>query len=191
MPLIFITGGVRSGKSHFAEQAAIDQFYNESLREKRLVYIASGVTTDSEMRKRIVRHREDRRAQEVPWLTMEAPYHIEIALNELDDGDIVLWDCVTTWLTNAFYEGFETGMPCVKKSGCLEEKLRIMKEAVQRLLDKKVTLFVVSNELFDEPPYESKEVELYRQMLGELHQWFVFVANEAYEIDYGIVRKWK
>ncbi len=79
----------------------------------------------------------------------------------------------------------------MERPGCLDKKLQALKEAVLTLLDKRVTLFVVSNELFDEPPYTSEEVELYRQMLGQLHQWFVSVAHEAYEINYGIVKKWK
>lgn len=191
MPLIFITGGVRSGKSHFAEQAAVAQYQNESLQEKRLVYIASGVATDKEMEKRIVRHKEDRQAQGVTWHTVEAPYNVNATFSNIVDGDVVLWDCVTTWLTNVFYEGFDTGKPCVEKPGCLEAKIQMMKEDVKTLLEKKVTLFVVSNELFDEPPYSSNEVELYRQMLGKLHQWFVSVAKDAYEMNYGIVKKWK
>ncbi|MFJ7954166.1 bifunctional adenosylcobinamide kinase/adenosylcobinamide-phosphate guanylyltransferase [Lysinibacillus sp. NPDC096418] len=191
MPLIFITGGVRSGKSYFAEQAAVAQYQNEPFKQKRLVYVASGVATDNEMEKRIIRHQADRLAQEVSWHTIEAPYRVDLAFSELAAGDVALWDCVTTWLTNAFYEGFDSGTPCVGKPGCLKEKLRVMKESVVTLLKKKVTLFVVSNELFDEPSYTSEEVELYRQMLGELHQWFVSVANTAYEMDYGVVKKWK
>lgn len=191
MPLIFITGGVRSGKSHFAEQAAVALYQNNSAIQKRLIYIASGVATDAEMERRISRHKEDRIAQEVSWLTMESPYQITNAFNEIVEGDIVLWDCVTTWLTNAFYEGFDTGQPCSEKPGCLEEKLRMMKAGIESLLAKKVTFFVVSNELFDEPPYSSLEVEYYRQLLGKLHQWFVSVATEAYEMNYGIVKRWK
>lgn len=191
MPLIFITGGVRSGKSHFAEQAAVAHFQNESYPTKRLVYIASGVATDAEMEKRILRHKEDRKAQDVSWHTIESPYQITNAFDEIVEGDIVLWDCVTTWLTNAFYEGFDTGQPCLEKPGCLEEKLSMMKAGVESLLAKKVTIFVVSNELFDEPFYKSMEVEYYRQMLGKLHQWFVSVATEAYEMNYGIVKRWK
>ena len=191
MPLIFITGGVRSGKSHFAEDAAVTHFQTKSMHGQRLIYIASGVALDREMEKRIVRHQADRQAQTVKWLTIEAPYEIADTLSNLIDGDVVLWDCVTTWLTNAFYEGFETGTPCVAQPSCLEEKLRVVKRAVETLLEKRVTFFVVSNELFDEPPYTNEEVELYRQMLGKLHQWFVSIADEAYEINYGIVKKWK
>lgn len=191
MPLIFITGGVRSGKSHFAEQTAVAHYQNESYQKKRLVYIASGVATDAEMEKRILRHKEDRKAQDVSWHTMESPYQITEAFSEIVEGDIVLWDCVTTWLTNVFYEGFDTGQPCLEKPGCLEEKLSMMKAGVESLLAKEVTIFVVSNELFDEPSYNSPEVEYYRQMLGKLHQWFVSVATEAYEMNYGIVKRWK
>ena len=191
MPLIFITGGVRSGKSHFAEQAAISFYQEVSDPLKRLVYIASGVATDIEMEKRILRHKEDRKTQDVSWYTMESPYQITEAFSEIEKDDIVLWDCVTTWLTNVFYEGFETGQPCLEKTGCLEEKLRIMKAGVKSLLEKKVTIFVVSNELFDEPAYRSHEVEYYRQTLGGLHQWFVSIATEAYEMNYGIAKKWK
>ncbi|MCL1699506.1 bifunctional adenosylcobinamide kinase/adenosylcobinamide-phosphate guanylyltransferase [Lysinibacillus sp. Bpr_S20] len=191
MPLIFITGGVRSGKSHFAEKAAVTHYQTEFMQAQRLIYIASGVALDHEMEKRIVRHQADRRAQNIEWLTIEAPYDIANTLYNLSDGDVVLWDCVTTWLSNAFYEGFDRGTPCVEQPGCLQEKIEGLKKAVKTLLEKRVTFFIVSNELFDEPPYASEEVELYRQMLGKLHQWFVSIADEAYEINYGVVKKWK
>ncbi|MGE7693841.1 bifunctional adenosylcobinamide kinase/adenosylcobinamide-phosphate guanylyltransferase [Lysinibacillus sp. NPDC094177] len=191
MPLIFITGGVRSGKSHFAEKAAVSHYQTKFLQVQRLIYIASGVAMDQEMKKRILRHQADRRAQNIEWLTIEAPYDIADTLHKLTDGDVVLWDCVTTWLTNAFYEGFDKGTPCVEQPGCLEKKLNVLKNAVETLLEKRVTFFIVSNELFDEPPYSNEEVELYRQMLGKLHQWFVSIADEAYEINYGVVKKWK
>ncbi|MEB2301196.1 bifunctional adenosylcobinamide kinase/adenosylcobinamide-phosphate guanylyltransferase [Lysinibacillus xylanilyticus] len=191
MPLIFITGGVRSGKSHFAEKAAVTHYQTKFKQAQRLIYIASGVALDREMEKRIIRHQADRQAQNIEWLTIEAPYDIADTLHKLTDGDVVLWDCVTTWLTNAFYEGFDAGTPCVEQPGCLDKKLEVLKKAVGTLLEKRVTFFIVSNELFDEPPYTNEEVELYRQMLGELHQWFVSIADEAYEIDYGVVKIWK
>ncbi|WP_342545087.1 bifunctional adenosylcobinamide kinase/adenosylcobinamide-phosphate guanylyltransferase [Lysinibacillus sp. FSL W7-1291] len=191
MPLIFITGGVRSGKSHFAEQAAMQQYQTQFSTAKRLIYLASGLAVDREMEKRIHRHQADRQAQPIQWLTVEAPYAIAEVFETLQDGDVVLWDCVTTWLTNAFYEGYDSGTPCVQRPGCLENKLQIVKQAIQSLLKKNMTFFVVSNELFDEPPYNSDEVELYRRTLGQFHQWFVAMAQEAYEMNDGIVKRWK
>jgi len=191
MPLIFITGGVRSGKSHFAEQTAIQHYQAQPGTKKRLMYLASGIALDDEMEKRIDRHQADRQAQPIQWLTVDAPYAIASVFETLEDGDVVLWVCVTTWLTNAFYEGYDSGTPCLAQPGCLESKLRVVKQAIQSLQKRNVTLLVVSNELFDEPPYQNEEVELYRRTLGQFHQWFVSVAQEAYEMNYGIVKRWK
>ncbi|WP_036117336.1 bifunctional adenosylcobinamide kinase/adenosylcobinamide-phosphate guanylyltransferase, partial [Lysinibacillus sphaericus] len=68
MPLIFITGGVRSGKSHFAEKAAMQQYQAQFNTAKRLIYLASGLAVDREMEKRIHRHQADRQAQPIQWL---------------------------------------------------------------------------------------------------------------------------
>ena len=55
--LTFICGGVRSGKSAYAERWLV----NEARKNGgRLVYIASGKATDSEMQARIERHQQDR-----------------------------------------------------------------------------------------------------------------------------------
>ncbi|MFJ7369549.1 bifunctional adenosylcobinamide kinase/adenosylcobinamide-phosphate guanylyltransferase [Lysinibacillus sp. NPDC098008] len=186
MPLIFIAGGVRSGKSQFAEQMAA-----RYCQAQRFIYLASGVALDQEMQQRILRHQADRQAQPIHWHTVEAPSAIADALAECKAGDIVLWDCVTTWLANIFYEGFDDGTPCFAQPGCLDNKLAQVKQAIEALLAQDIVLLVVSNELFDEPPYASHEVELYRQTLGQCHQWFVATAQEAYEIHYGIVKRWK
>uniref|UniRef100_UPI0020BF8C7F bifunctional adenosylcobinamide kinase/adenosylcobinamide-phosphate guanylyltransferase n=1 Tax=Lysinibacillus sp. D4B1_S16 TaxID=2941231 RepID=UPI0020BF8C7F len=71
MPLFFITGGLRSVKSHFAEQAGIQHFQAQPSTEKRLIYIASGIALDDEMEKRIDRRQADRLAQPRIWLTVE------------------------------------------------------------------------------------------------------------------------
>ncbi|MEG0449293.1 MAG: bifunctional adenosylcobinamide kinase/adenosylcobinamide-phosphate guanylyltransferase [Lysinibacillus sp.] len=191
MPLIFITGGVRSGKSAFAESTARTLFHNELQDEKRLVYVASGVATDSEMTKRIMKHQRDREQQSIEWHTIEAPVDLHAACMHIKAGDIVLWDCVTTWLTNAFYEGFEQGNPCIAHSGCIEQKITEVQQEITTLLTKNVQLIIVSNELFDEPTYVNDEVEKYRKLLGEIHQWFVTTAQQAFEMDYGVVKRWK
>ncbi|XMB85785.1 bifunctional adenosylcobinamide kinase/adenosylcobinamide-phosphate guanylyltransferase [Mycoplasmatota bacterium WC44] len=49
--LSFISGGVRSGKSTFAEKLVKDNC------TKRKVYIATAKVTDDEMRKRVLKHK--------------------------------------------------------------------------------------------------------------------------------------
>ncbi|HEX3245849.1 MAG TPA: bifunctional adenosylcobinamide kinase/adenosylcobinamide-phosphate guanylyltransferase [Chloroflexota bacterium] len=59
--LTLVTGGIRSGKSELAERLASDL-------GERVVYVATGGPTDSEMRARIEEHRRRRPSS---WITVE------------------------------------------------------------------------------------------------------------------------
>ena len=72
--IIFITGGVRSGKSQFAEKIAMERW--QSSGSGQLHYIAAMQPSDSEMEKRISRHQEDRRQSGCQWKTWEQPISI-------------------------------------------------------------------------------------------------------------------
>ncbi|GGG31571.1 adenosylcobinamide kinase/adenosylcobinamide phosphate guanyltransferase [Lysinibacillus alkalisoli] len=181
--MIFIAGGVRSGKSAFAEQLA-----KQKVTTGRLVYMASGVATDSEMHKRIKRHQKDRAESDYNWHTIEASVHIEAVLKTMQPHDVVVWDCVTTWLTNLLY------MPLSNQQLSSEETIAKTIEQTKAAiiaLPKTCTLIIVSNELFDEPELINNEMNRYRKKLGHLHEWFVAQSDEAYELTEGIVKRWK
>lgn len=185
MELTFIAGGVRSGKSAFAENLALSAYKGDG----RLVYMASGVAMDSEMKQRIARHQKDRATQPVAWHTIEAPLRIGAIMNTLREGDVVLWDCVTTWLTNMMYMPMEN--KTINSSERLEEARMIIQQAFATIQHKNITFFVVSNELFDEPDLRHNELNHYRKVLGDIHQWLVEQAKAAYELTEGIAKKWK
>ncbi|MGG0656574.1 bifunctional adenosylcobinamide kinase/adenosylcobinamide-phosphate guanylyltransferase [Rummeliibacillus pycnus] len=186
---IFITGGVRSGKSAYAEQQL--QSLAKNYHTKRLVYVATGVAFDNEMKKRIARHQLDRQKQQCNWITLEQPTNLLQLLSSIQQGDVVLWDCVTTWLTNEFYEGFETGTCNWQQPLKLEKRITEMKTTILQLHSMRVPLVIVSNEVLDEPISKSHEVKLYQEHLGNLHQWFVQQATQAIEMEYGHVHRWK
>ncbi|MCZ2260692.1 bifunctional adenosylcobinamide kinase/adenosylcobinamide-phosphate guanylyltransferase [Sporosarcina sp. G11-34] len=184
--LTFISGGVRSGKSAFAER----QLVTASKRNGgRLVYIASGVKTDIEMKKRIDKHQIHR--AEHNWTTFEQPVKLEELLPSIQQGDFVLWDCLTTWLANELYAGWETGTPCIQQPGCMEQKEAELYKTIDALVDKVAELVIVSNEVLDELPSADAETELYSMWLGRIHQRLVVKANTAIEMDYGIADYWK
>ena len=83
-------GGARSGKSRHAEtlvgQCAAPH-----------AYIATAQAFDDEMRARIDEHRARRSAD---WQTIDAPFELVSALNDVPDRQSVLIDCLTLWLTN-------------------------------------------------------------------------------------------
>jgi len=84
---LLVTGGVRSGKSRYAQQRA------EGLDGPR-TFLATAEAHDGEMQRRIERHRRER---DPSWTTVEEP--IEIAASIGSPG-VVLLDCLTLWVSN-------------------------------------------------------------------------------------------
>lgn len=171
--LVFITGGVRSGKSSFAEHYLMNE------QAKRNVYIASGVAVDSEMKERIKRHQVDRESYPVEWMTIEQPRHFEQIVHRIQQDDGILWDCVTTWLANELYEG---------QMEEVEEQLYV---SIEQLLEKAKVVVIVSNEVLDEPLSEYEYTAMYQAWIGRIHQQLVAKADHAFEMEYGISHQWK
>jgi adenosylcobinamide kinase/adenosylcobinamide-phosphate guanylyltransferase len=88
--MLLIGGGVRSGKSSFAVEAAL------AMGEHR-GFIATATRSDDEMKARIDRHRVDRHDA---FTTVEEPFALAEALISLQRCDVVVVDCVTHWLSN-------------------------------------------------------------------------------------------
>lgn len=172
--LIFISGGVRSGKSAYAESIV------RAAGSGRNVYLASGQAHDEEMKERIERHQKDRRQD--GWLTMEQAYRIDSVLGKLQPNDLVLWDCVTTWLANELYEGWEKGEMCAGIPGCMEAKWSRLQETILKMLGTVDLLTVVSNEVLDDFVRD----ELYQGWLGRIHIWLVQQADQAIEMENGL-----
>ena len=99
--LSLILGGVRSGKSAFAESLAREL-------NRPTLYVATGRPTDSEMESRIIRHRKRRPAH---WSTLEEPFDfagrlktILSALSASAPPPAVLVDSLDTWVSNMLLE---------------------------------------------------------------------------------------
>ncbi|PFA62115.1 cobinamide kinase [Bacillus sp. AFS015802] len=130
--LVFITGGVRSGKSSYAERLAADL----KTTNEPLIYLACGVDTDHEMEERITKHRLDRQASSLDWVTIERPGAIKGIIDSISSNSIVLLDCLTTLLTNEMF-GMETG-----SSAGIEDEIF---QSIILLMEKAQVLLVVSN----------------------------------------------
>jgi adenosylcobinamide kinase/adenosylcobinamide-phosphate guanylyltransferase len=68
--ILLVLGGVRSGKSAFAEKLVREL-------DQPTLYLATGQATDQEMAERIRRHRKSRPAS---WVTLEEPLELAGAL---------------------------------------------------------------------------------------------------------------
>jgi adenosylcobinamide kinase / adenosylcobinamide-phosphate guanylyltransferase len=173
--IIFICGGVRSGKSSFAESRA--DFYKSVVPEADLHYIACGRAVDDEVGQRIRKHQADREKSEHSWITWECPVDIGSLSEKFSSNDIVLLDCVTTLLTN---EMFSAESINERK---LTEKIV---EDVKKLSKNAGRLLLVSNDVFCEPVSTNDFVRNFTKILGMVHQKLVEIAAEAYSVKNGI-----
>lgn len=183
--LTFISGGVRSGKSAFAEKLLVEE---AASAQGKLVYIASGRAVDEEMRQRIEKHKVDRAEED--WLTIEQPVDLANAMCFIQPNDFVLWDCLTTWLANEMYEE-QDGTYCIRMEGCMENKAARLFETIGAIRKKAAHFVIVSNEVLDEPASKYAETQLYCEWIGKLHQHLVSLSDDAIEMDCGLPMYWK
>ncbi|EKN65725.1 cobinamide kinase/cobinamide phosphate guanylyltransferase [Neobacillus bataviensis LMG 21833] len=176
--LIFITGGVRSGKSRLAERLAVEIAGNKG---GQLTYMATGVPSDTEMQQRVDMHKGDRAAGGYRWKTIEQPIQIGRLADSVSESDIILLDCVTTLLNNELFssertwdESFLTSVKDSIITGILSLKRRAG------------AMIVVSNEVLNESLKETNLVFSYGRLLGQIHQKLVKEADRALLVEAGI-----
>ncbi|WP_100372644.1 bifunctional adenosylcobinamide kinase/adenosylcobinamide-phosphate guanylyltransferase [Bacillus sp. FJAT-45037] len=180
--LIFVTGGVRSGKSSYAESLAMSMQTDQS---QKLYYIATSVAADDEMRIRINRHQQIRELSSSNWHVIEKAYDLQELLHQFNDQDVVLIDCLTTLLSNEWFGRVQVEM---KKWDNLDYQVSMIvriKELLKMLAEANWTTVLVSNEV----SYEANNDDLihtYKKRLGELHLHAVECAKRAIFVESGI-----
>lgn len=88
---MLVLGGVRSGKSRYAEELARSQ-------ARPVTLIATAEARDEEMAARIEAHRRHR---DTRWRVIEEPLALAAALRAADSPEsLVIVDCLTVWLSN-------------------------------------------------------------------------------------------
>ena len=160
-------GGARSGKSSYAERLAAE------LGAGEVLYVATAEARDEEMRSRIQAHRAKRPST---WRTLEAPTNVAATLGPgLAGVRVVLFDCVTLWVTNVMLALGEDPEPTAA-----EEAIRREVDALLELIARTASTFlVVSNEvgLGLVPPYPLGR--LYRDALGRVNQTLAARADHV------------
>jgi len=166
--LIFLLGGARSGKSHYAEQWA-------RTAGRQVLFVATAQAFDEEMHDRIQRHQAERPAG---WQTLEAPQQVAAALQpQLASAsyDTVLLDCVTLLAANVLLALPED---CTQEAvnqavlAEIDELLAVYQQA-------QATWLVVSNEVGMGVVPPTKLGRLYRDALGRANQRLAQQADEV------------
>ncbi|MBI4508647.1 MAG: bifunctional adenosylcobinamide kinase/adenosylcobinamide-phosphate guanylyltransferase [Deltaproteobacteria bacterium] len=157
--LILVGGGVRSGKSAFAQSLA------ERIGTRR-VYLATAQAGDAEMAQRILRHREARGDR---FDLIEEPVHVASALSRLGGYDVVVLDCLTLWMSNLLLRGITE-----------EQALAELAKVLDVLCAKTLRCIVVTNEVGMGIVPESPLGRAFRDLAGRAHQELAAAASQVY-----------
>lgn len=178
--IILVTGGSRSGKSTFAEQLAASEGNN-------VLYIATAIPIDEEMKHRIKMHRDQRPKC---WFTLEAYNNLESAVKPLIEGkDAVLLDCVTVMITNLMFDNGEVDWDHIKQEEIMsiEGKIKEQFDKLIKLAEQSTIPFIlVTNELGMGLVPEYTLGRIYRDIAGRVNQMLAAQATEVYLCISGI-----
>lgn len=171
--LIFISGGVRSGKSSLGEKIASD------LASKRKIYLATAKPYDAEIKKRISKHQFDRKDK--GFFTIEKSEALEEILPMLKKDDIILLDCLGALLSNEMYANLNQNLDndfIIKVQNNILNSIILINSQVSNII-------VISNEIFSDGIIYDPPIKAYIEVLGKLHQEIASVADNVIECSFG------
>lgn len=174
--ITLITGGARSGKSRLAESLARES-------KRHVVYIATSLPIDEEMKERIRLHREQRPES---WDLLEQYRGFNLGIQ--DDEAAILLDCITIMVTNIIFDEvrdwsiFET---IGEKSLELSEKLElVVQKELENLIEgmkrRNGPSFIVTNETGMGLVPDTPVNRIFRDVLGRANQ---YLASEADQVS--------
>ena len=177
MTLTYVTGGIRSGKSEFTEQLAISQ-------AGRVLYVAFGVQTDPEMEKRINSHKKRRPSE---WGVLEEPNELTSVQNVYQDYDVILVDCISSWLANHCMWLTEQELKDDQTKTSLIEEVELWLKGIQE----NQQVIVVSNEVGLGGVALSPLGRFFQDVLGKVNQLIAAEADEAFAVFSGLPMRLK
>ena len=166
---ILVLGGVRSGKSRFAQEMA------PRLGE-RVLFVATGEARDEEMKQRIEDHKKKRPSS---WHTIEVPVGVGRRIrNEIGGAQVVIVDCLTLLVSNVISQcGGDAGQVDPE---VIEDRVGVeIKELVECIGGVDASFIIVSNEVGMGLVPESRLGRLYRDILGKVNQELARHADEV------------
>lgn len=154
--IIYISGGVRSGKSRYAQQRALEL-------SEAPVYVATAKIWDADFAERVRLHQHDRGPE---WTTFEA--ESDLCSLPIANRTVVI-DCVTLWLTNLF----------ISADSNTDKALQDFKSEIDGLHQLFGTFIIISNEIGMGVHPESELGRKFADLQGWANQYVASKANEA------------
>ena len=178
-----VIGGVRSGKSDFAEKQVALCLLNKE--QKKAFYIATSLAIGEETKSRIARHQLHRDSKIV---TCELDYKLHTLNEFLDRHDspeqLILIECLSTWV--GWYLSQDKSL-----QQCVIEYEQVKSQFIQRLKQLQAPVFIVTGEVGCGLIGESKLMRVYADKLGELNQEVARLSDKVTLVTAGIAQQIK
>ncbi len=173
MTITLVSGGVRSGKSRFAETLAKEA-------SSSVLYVAFGVSIDHEMEQRINEH-QIRRPKE--WGLLEEPYQLLNGISIYQSYDCILVDSIETWVSNQCIRIPEEQLKNPEYPAAI---LQEAKDWVAKASELDVSIIIVTSETGLGGVAMSPLGRFFQDVLGEVNQLIAENADEVYAVMSGI-----
>lgn len=160
-----VYGGIKSGKSRFAEELALQNV------KKNLYYLATTEFIDEEMAKKIEIHKASRSES---FITLEEPLKLYESIKELEGS--VLVECMSIWLNNMLY---------------YQKSDDVIIDEVKRVLTLQNSITFVLNDVSKSVVSENALVRKFVDLSGIIAQIIAGSCDEVYYVNAGIGTKLK
>jgi adenosylcobinamide kinase/adenosylcobinamide-phosphate guanylyltransferase len=184
-PVILITGGVRSGKSAFAERLAREAAAGAA---GGVVYVATSRVWDEEMAARVAIHQAQRPAT---WRTVEEPLNLETAVDSAGTASVVIVESIDSWVGNQLMDANPVQGEQLDRAAMasLEHALLAHARAVvhahrQRRTPATLILVTLEAGLGVVPPYPLGRA--FRDLLGRVNAALAAEADHVYLLVAGL-----
>jgi adenosylcobinamide kinase/adenosylcobinamide-phosphate guanylyltransferase len=154
--ILLTLGGTRSGKSDYAEQAALALAGGQH----PLYYIATGQAVDAEMKARINQHQRRRSSR---FNTIEAPLDLAQAISTHDSDDVLLIDSLGAWVGNQMMQNAD--LPCA------------INTALTAISQAPCSMVLVSDEIGMGIIPDNAMSRAFRDHIGTINQGVAAIAN--------------
>jgi len=174
---ILIIGGVRSGKSRFAQELALKL-------GKPVLFVATAVAGDEEMQQRIEEHR---RARPSDWSTLEVTTHVGSQISpKIGQAQVVIVDCITLLVNNLFNQYSDQASQPIDAALIEQMLVAEINELIECINQVNASFIVVTNEVGTGLVPANQVGRLYRDLLGKANQMLAQVADEVYLMVAGL-----
>ncbi|SHK53464.1 adenosylcobinamide kinase /adenosylcobinamide-phosphate guanylyltransferase [Clostridium cavendishii DSM 21758] len=173
--MILVTGGARSGKSSFGESLLKDK--------DNVLYIATSIPFDDEMKSRVKKHQEDRPSS---WDTLEEYKDLGAKISKRDKKyDGIILECITIMISNLMLENFDEERE-IDYVTLEKDIMKEMKSLVEELKKVNSKVVLITNEVGAGIVPENRLAREFRDIAGRVNQYLARESEEVYLVVSGI-----